>query len=200
VRRIEVDVGGHVLTGAALGRADANLLANNPVRQSYRLFTTESRFATGPAIHARAGFAFSRRLAVEGGLTLSRPEMRTSVSGDAEDAPALAVVQRIDQYFFDASVLFMFERWRASARTVPFAAAGGGYLRQLHEGQTNIEHGQVYHAGGGVKHWLLARNQGRIRGAGVRADARLYVVVGGISVDASPRPHAAISGSAFVAF
>lgn len=200
VRRVEVDVGGGLLGGAALGAADANLLANSATRQPFRVFVAESRFGIARPLHARAGFAFNRRFAVEGGLVLSHPEMRTSVSGDVESAPSLAVVQRVDQYFFEASVVVMLDQWRVGSRTVPFAVAGGGYLRQLHEGLTVIEQGHVYHAGGGVKHWLFARDRGRLRAAGLRADARLYLLANGISFDAGPRPHTAISGGVFVAF
>jgi hypothetical protein len=73
VRRIEAEVGGGMLRGAALGSADANLVANDPVRQPLRLFTADSRFSSAPSLIARAGWAFSRRFAVEGGLVLSRP-------------------------------------------------------------------------------------------------------------------------------
>ena len=67
----------------------------------------------------------------------------------------------------------MLDELRMGPRLVPFAAAGGGYLRQLHEGQTLVEQGQVYHAGGGLKYWLLTRKVGAVRSAGLRTDARI---------------------------
>jgi hypothetical protein len=94
----------------------------------------------------------------------------------------------------------MIDEWRMGRRTVPFAAGGVGYLRQLHEGLTVIEQGHFYHAGGGVKHWLMTRERGRLRAVGLRADARLYLLAEGISFDADPRSHLAISGSVFLAF
>jgi len=186
--------------GAALGSADANLLANAPTRQPFRLFTADSRFAPAPTWHVRAGFAFSRRFAVEGGLVMSHPDIRTSLSGDSEGAPALTIAEQVEQYFFEASLVVMLDELKVGSRTVPYAVVGGGYLRQLHEGLTVIEHGQVYHAGGGVKHWLMARNRGRIRAVGLRADARLYLLASGISFDAGPRPQGAISGGMFIGF
>jgi hypothetical protein len=198
--RIEVDAGGALLGGAPLGSGDANLLANNPTRQSFRLFSTETDVGRAPALHVRAARALSRRFGVEGGVVIAHPEVRTSVGNDAESAPPLTVVERIDQYFFEASLVVMFEEWRVGAGTVPFAVAGGGYLRQLHEGLTVIEQGHLYHAGGGVKHWFVARTTGVIRTAGLRADARMYFLARGLSFDEGPRPHAAISGSVFVGF
>lgn len=199
-RRIEVDLGGGWLTGAPLGSADATLVANNPTRQPFRLYTTDSRLGSAPMFHARAGFALTRRWTIEGGIVLGVPELRTSVSGDVEDAPAVTIGERIDQYFIEGSVLVLLDQLRVTPRTVPFAAAGAGYLRQLHEGLTAIEEGHLYHAGGGIKHWLVARDRGRIRAAGLRADVRLYLLAAGVSFDKGPRPHVATSGSVFVAF
>jgi hypothetical protein len=198
--RIEFDIGGGSLGGAALCSGDANVLANTPARQPFRIFSADTRMARAGALHARAGVALSRRFGVEAGVVLGHPEVRTSLSADVENAPPLTVVERIDQYFFEASVIVMFEQWRVGRGTVPFAAAGAGYLRQLHEGLTVVEQGHLYHAGGGVKHWLVARDRGRVRTAGLRADARLYVLARGVSLDEGPRPHTAISGSVFVGF
>jgi hypothetical protein len=119
---------------------------------------------------------------------------------DLEGAPAITVAERIDQYGVDAGVVFMVHELGIGDRTLPFVTAGVGYLRQLHEGQTVVEQGHFYHAGGGIKHWLVARNAGLVRGAGLRADARMLFMAGGISFDDGPRTHAAISGSVFLTF
>ena len=42
----------------------------------------------------------------------------------------------------------------------PFVTAGGGYLRQLHEGLTVIEEGRVFYVGGGARYWIFARARG----------------------------------------
>lgn len=200
IRRLEVNFGGGLIAGADLGDVDANLTANRTTRQPFRLFTTETRAGTTPSVHVRAGFALNRDFAIEGGVMLSRFELRSSTSNDLEGAPSLTIVERVDQYFFDASIVIMLEQWRMGRGTQPFLAAGGGYLRQLHEGLTVIEHGHVYHAGGGVKQWLRARRDRTIRGFGLRADARVYFLVRGISFGADPRSHIAISGSMFAVF
>jgi hypothetical protein len=198
--RIEVDIGGGWLGGGSVGEADAELLANERERRPFTLFSADGRFSSVPALHARAAFALNRRFTVEGGVVFSRPNLEVSTSADVEGGPSLTIVERIDQYFFEGTVLVLIDEARMGARTVPYAAAGAGYLRQLHEGLTVIEHGQVFHAGGGLKHWLVARNAGRIRAAGLRADARVYVLASGAALDDRPRPRLAISGSVFVAF
>jgi hypothetical protein len=122
------------------------------------------------------------------------------VSGDIEGAPDLTAVERLDQYFFEGSLLVMFDGLGLGSRTVPFAAAGAGYLRRLHEGLTVVEDGQVYHVGGGIRHWLMTRARGAVRAVGLRADARLYLLADSAASDVSTRSHAAISGSVFVTF
>ena len=200
VRRVEVDAGGGLIGGAALGARDATLRSNAQAREPFRLFTADSRFARARAVHVRTGFAFTRRFGVEGALSVSRPEIRTSITADAEGAASVTSVERVDQYLVDVSLLMMVDALRLGGRTIPFVAAGGGYLRQLHEGHTLIEEGQVYHAGGGLKHWLLTRPNGVVRSAGVRGDVRVELFRGGISFDDNPRPHVAVSGSLFVGF
>lgn len=200
VRRLDISIGGGWFGGAELGSSDANLRANTSPAEPLRLFRTETRMRRAATLQAEVGFAFTRRWGVEGGVVMSRPELRTSISDDAEGAPPIAVAERIDQYLFEGRVLVMLDEIHLGPRTVPFAAAGAGYLRQLHEGRTVVEEGHVYHAGGGLKHWFFARDGGLIKAAGVRIDARLYLLVAGIAFEDGPRPHGAVSGSAFVTF
>jgi hypothetical protein len=200
VRRIEADAGAGILGGGGLGSADANLRRNDPVRQTFRLFATSSDVGRAPLWLVRLAFPLSQRFAIEGALTKATTDLRVSATSDFEGAPSITTTETIDQYFFEASVLVMLDELRIGTRAVPFAAAGGGYLRQLHEGQRLVEEGEVYHAGGGIKYWLMTRKAGAVRSAGLRADARAYFLRGGISFDDRPRSHVAISGSVFVGF
>ena len=200
VRRIEADAGAGILSGGGLGSTDANLRRNDPVRQTFRLFATSSDVGRAPLWLLRLAFPLSRRFVVEGALTKATPEVRVSATSDFEGAPSITISETIDQYFVDGSVLIMLDELRIGSRAVPFAAAGAGYLRQLHEGQRLVEQGGVYHAGGGIKYWLLTRKAGTVRTAGLRADANAYFLRGGISFDDHPRSHVAISGSVFVGF
>ena len=200
LRRPEITVGGGLLGGASLGAADATLRANERALQEFRLFGAASDFGSTPSMHVRGGLGLSRRMAVEGGLTWSRPEIRKRIEGDVEGAAPLTVAEQTSQYFVDGSLVIMLDELRVGGGLVPFLAAGGGYLRQLHEGRTVVEQGQVYHAGGGAKYWLHTRGAGRIRATGLRGDVRAYFLRGGIDYGTGPRPHLAVSGSIFVNF
>jgi hypothetical protein len=200
VRRPEVSIGGGWFGGAVLDAADANLRANASPPQPLRLFSANTRMAGAPALAVDVAFSFDRRWGIEASVTTSGPELRSSISADSEGAPTLAVVERVDQYVIEGRVVIMLDEVRLGQRTIPFATAGAGYLRQLHEGHTVIDEGRVYHVGGGVKHWLLARDRGLFKALGVRLDARLYLLTSGIAFEDNPRPQGAISGSAFVTF
>ncbi len=182
--------------GLSFGSADANLRTRTG--DDYLLFTTDSRMGGAPAIEARASHGIGRRYAVEGRFGFARPELRTSISGDAEGAPELEVAEQIDQYTFEGALLVLFG---GAGRTVrPFVSAGAGYLRQLHEGQTLVEHGVVYHVGGGVRAPFFARQQGAITTAGVRADVRLNLHSGGAALADGLASKVSIAGGVFVGF
>jgi hypothetical protein len=186
-----------VLAGAALGSDDANL--RTPDGSDLRMFAAESRFGAARMLEARAAFALTRRYAVEVRFAVSHPELLTKVTADVEGAPDIALAERVDQYVVDAAILVTLDRVRTGT-IVPFASAGAGYLRQLHEGLTLIEEGIAFHLGGGIKHPFVSRDRGRLKAVGVRGDVRLYLLAGGISVRDRPRPHIAAAGSLYVGF
>jgi hypothetical protein len=200
--RLEATVGAAWLGGASLGESTAELRANRTGTPApFTLFDTESRFGSGVGFDLRAGYGLTRSFTVEFGLLYSRPEVQTRVTGDVENAPELSVVEPVEQYFIDGSLVMMLDGLAIGSRTVPFVSGGAGYLRQLHEGQTLVESGPVYHVGAGVKPWFARRDSGFVRGAGIRVDGRLYLLVNGIELEGSgARPHGSISGSVFLTF
>jgi hypothetical protein len=126
--------------------------------------------------------------------------VRTRISDDAEDAEALTVEEDLDQYFVEAAGVLLLDRFRIGDRTIPFVSGGAGYLRQLHEGRVLVETGQVYHLGGGLRHWLRVRDRGFLRAAGLRLDARAYFLANGFVLEEGARPHGSISGALFLTF
>lgn len=198
-QRWEVGGGVGYLTSAGLGGRDASLRGNGTPPQPYALFATDSRLTGEPLWVGGVGFALSGRLAIEGRLGFSRPELETSVRADAEGASPVTVVERIDQYVVDAGVVFRVDEMRV-ARLVPYAAGGAGYLRQLHEGLTVIEQGHLYYLGGGIIRDLMTRSHGIVRAAGLRADARVYFLSGGVSVNDRRSRQGSFTAGLFVRF
>jgi hypothetical protein len=196
--RIEVAGGGGWFGGGALGPSDANLRANSTGSSPYRLFTTDTQFGAAPVLEARVSVALSRRFAVEGRLGYSRPELRTTISSDAEQGNAVTALERMDQYMVDGSIVVMLGSGFGSL--APFVAAGGGYLRQVHEGQTLIVDGHSYHVGGGIKRRLFTHERRFVKSAGVRGDVRVYLLSGGEAFDTDTHSRFAASGSFFIGF
>jgi hypothetical protein len=179
--RFEVTGAAGLQTGADLGARNGDLRANSTTAQPFTLFTTDSTMSRSWLADVRLGFVMSRRVSMEGRLGYSRPTLETSVGADTEGAASITVVERVDQYVIDAGVVISLDEMRFG-RVVPYAAGGVGYLRQLHEGFTAIEQGHMYHLGGGLKRDLFTRDRRVIRAAGLRVDARVNLLSGGISL------------------
>jgi hypothetical protein len=198
LHRLQLGAGIGFLSGAVLGDADATLRSSTST-DSYRLFATTSRLASTTVLDLRAAIDLSRRFGLEAHALYGHPELRTSVSGDVENAPSVVAVERLDHYLIDGGVVIKLDELRMKGWQ-PFAAAGAGYLRQLHEGLTVTEEGQVFYVGGGVRRLLMSRDRGFLRGLGARGDVRLNILSGGVTVEDKTRTHVAVSGGVFVVF
>ena len=150
------------------------LLTRNPTTGSspLELFDASASVDAAPGLHARLGVYLSRSVSVEGGLEYSRPVLGVRVSGDFEGAGATAATETISRYVFNGSVVVHLPGLSfAGGRGVPFVTGGGGYVRELHEGNELVDTGQQIHAGGGVKFWFGNRR----RRFGFRGDVGVAV-------------------------
>jgi hypothetical protein len=171
--RLQVSVGAGWLGGAEFGEQSGDLrtASGGP----YRLFESDTRLGGTGLFEARVGFALTKRLTIEGRAAIAKPELQTTVSSDAEASGSFTAVEDIDQYIFDGGVLVHLDEGQAFGLS-PFAIAGLGYVRQLHEDQQLVETGHLFYVGGGVTRGLFARSQGFIRSGSIRADLRLNVL------------------------
>ena len=199
LHHLEVSLGGGVFGAGSLGSIDANLRANSATPQPYRVFSTSSRLGAAPLLETRLAFTLTRRLSLEGRFGYSRPDVRTSVSGDVESAPAVTIIERIDQFAIDGGIKVRIDEWRLTGFT-PFVTAGAGYLRQLHAGQALVEQGHNYFVGGGVTRPLVTRNRHMVKTIALRGDGRLDLLVGGIGPRDRPRPHGSFSAAIVIGF
>jgi hypothetical protein len=198
LRRLQLAAGLGFIGGAPLGMADANLRSGGS-NESYRVFATSSRLVGATVLDLRAAVDLSRRYAFEAHALYGHPELRTSVTADVENASSVTAVERLDHYLIDGGIVIKLDELSVKGWQ-PFAAAGGGYLRQLHEGLTLSEEGRVFYVGGGARRVLFQRGRGFMRGLGVRGDLRLNVLTSGITVEDKARRHPSASASLFVVF
>jgi hypothetical protein len=73
-------------------------------------------------------------------------------------------------------------------------------LDAVHEGLTLLESGIGFRGGGGLKYPLVMQRRGRIKGAGIRADAALIVMTSGLAAESGGTRQATASGSLYLSF
>ena len=194
---MELSVGAGFLGASSLGTADADLRGRN--NQSFQLFDSSSRIGVSVPVEVRLDFLLGPRYVFEIRGAWSRPELETSVSGDVEGAPGLTLVERVDQYSLDFGLLV--NLGQARPRTlVPFVSGGAGYAGAVHEGLTLLENGISFRGGGGFKYPLVMQRRGRIKGMGIRADAAVIVMTGGLAGENDTARQVTTSGSLYLTF
>jgi hypothetical protein len=194
--------GGIIWTGGyAIGDRTAELRGNavGPTAPPFTLFRAESSVDARTGVPVRVGFAVTRDLTVEFGVSYQRPGITTSLSRDAEVAAVAIDAERLSQYVFDAAALWQLPGLRLGARARPFVLAGGGYLRQLYDERTLVEHGSIYYAGGGLRYWLRGGDGSR-HAVGIRTDARLQWRIDGVEFEGNTRVAPAVAAYAFFEF
>ena len=105
--------------------------------------------------------------------------LSSELSNDAEQADSTTATETLTRYVFDGTVLYHFGKGKA----MPFVAAGGGYIRELHDGYGVVETGNEFHAGAGLKHWFSGGKQR----FGLRAEAGVMSRSGGVDFEDARR-------------
>ena len=195
IGRVQVGVGVGWLGGSVFGEQPADLRAASG--GPYRLFESDTELASTGEFEARIGILLTRRYGIEGRAAMSSPELRTVVSSDAETTGSFTLAEQIDQYVFDGGIVIRLDEWGTSG-LAPFASAGVGYVRQLHEEHELGEDGYLFYVGGGFTHALFSGGQGLIRAASVRADLRLNLI--SMELDDGRRSQGSVSGSLVFTF
>lgn len=200
--RFEIGGGAWWLGGYDLGTRDAVLTGNaDTPGGALVLFRTASEIAPGPGLEIQVGYRLAERLVAESAFAYDRPELRTSISGDAEQAPAAVASDRLSQYVFSGAVrVHVLDGRRPGRRLSPFVLGGAGYLRQLTSDTFTVESGTIVFAGGGLTWTLGSRPSGFGRAWGARVDARFNWRTGGIDVEDTGRSWPSVGGGLFARF
>lgn len=178
---------------------DASL--TGPTGDRVRLFSTSTELARAAGLELRLGRRVTRAVQAEVSASYSTPVLTTSISNDLEGGAATVASESTRQVTVEASAVVDVGRGRVGSRVFPFVTGGGGYLRQLHEGDTLVQTGRIYHVGGGARIPLVTRGRNRrFKQLGVRADVRAILRTGGITFDGRAHVSPAVTASAFVRF
>jgi hypothetical protein len=148
---VELSGGGTWTRGYGAGSADATLSRNSPAgAPPLTLFTVNGRVLPAAGGEVRVGLFLARRVSAEATFQYSRPVLRARITNDVEAATSTDADGTNTSYLMGGSLLYHF----GSGHVVPFVSGGGGYLRQLHEANSDLLTGTEVHAGGGLKYWL----------------------------------------------
>ena len=191
---VEAGAGGAWTQGFDLTSSDADLTRSGGTNP-FTLFSADGSVGAFPGAYAKVGVYLSRAIAVEAGLRYAKPTLSYDLSGDAESADDVTASETVSHYVFDGSVLFHFtDASFAGGRGVPFVSAGGGYIRELHEGDELVETGNEIHATLGVKYWFGAAR----RRMGLRVEAGVSSRAGGFDGDERRTLPVALGGLTFL--
>ena len=196
--RVDLSVGARWTGETSVGAADATETAAAGNR--YRLFTTDSALVSMVGVETRVDVRLTRAVEAEVAASYGARDLRTRIRSDVEGVPDTEAVEKVGQVSLEASLVVHLTRWPIARRATPFVTAGGGYLRELHEGRTLAETGAMYHAGGGLTMMLRSGGRGLLKAAGWRADARAVVRTGGIVFSDELRVAPAVGLSLFARF
>jgi hypothetical protein len=184
----EISGGGVVVGGFDLDERAAQLTSNTGTNGgTFDLFTVDGKIKMSYGALARIGIYVTPALSIEGGVRWTRPVNAQRITGDTEGATAITAEETLNQYLFEGSALWHFN---AGGTAMPFVYGGAGYLRELHEGDSLVEEGIEYHAGGGIKWWMGGRKR-----VGIRGEAGLSIRDGGFGAEDKRRVLPVAAGS-----
>jgi hypothetical protein len=176
-RRLELSAGVMLTGPVGLGTSTASLVA--PDGSAFTLFHTESRLAAGAGVEVHLGYRLTSKLTAEASGSWNRVGFRTAVSGDAEGIPDATLQLSASRFSVEGSATWILARRN---KMDFFARGGGGWMRELAEGNSLYEDAGIGSVGGGMKYWLKERTSGRIRRLGLRFEGRALVRSKGLTL------------------
>jgi hypothetical protein len=195
---VEIIAGVRYVRAVQLGDADAN--EARPGGGTFTLFTTSTTLRSARGVEAGVGFRITPTLHLRAIGSYAAADLETMIDSDAEGIPDSRATESIRQFAVEGTVAWDLAQYGSGSRIVPFVSAGGGYLRELHEGNALAETGATAHLGGGATVRLATRPQARMRSLGLRAEARALLRRGGVAFDDGIHVGPAFTASLFFGF
>ena len=165
----------------------------------FTLFRAESTLGRRAAGDLMIVLPLTPTLAVEAGGTVGRPTLTTRLSGDPEGATGDAASERVTDVEIGGRVSWLVPAGPWPRRLRPFVAAGGAYVRQLHQDRILVETGSAWRADLGTHLWLRG-GHGRGLALGLTAEMGWHWRTGGITFDDGVRSTPAAAVRMFAGF
>ena len=194
--RVEVDGGLHWSGPITFAGVNANEISFGGAPRT--VFESSSTLEASPGVEARIGVRLTSILQVESSVAWGKTDLATHITADQEAADA-TITEPVTQYLIEAGLLARLGHWRVG-RVSPFAVAGVGYGRQLHDGQTLVETGLASYVGGGLHYWLKTGGKRRLKAAGIRAEVRGTLIKDGLTLDGATHLMPVVGATLFFRF
>ena len=195
-RRVEVGANLRLLTGVQFKDVNANELAFGGATRA--LFKSTSRFEPAACAEARVTVGLTSLLEGEASIAFGRAQLTTKITQDQETSDA-TITESVTDYLVEGGVVAHLARWQRR-RAAPYASAGIGYLRQVHEGHTLVSGGPAAYVGAGVHYALKEQSGGGLRVAGLRAELRGSFLMGDVALDGATHVLPAVIAGVFFHF
>lgn len=197
-----VAVGGTVSGGESLGSRTIESRAvavGTATPAGAILFRTDSTLDRGVGGDIVVTLPVTRTLALEARGTAGRRTLTTRISGDAEGATGSASNERVTDVEIGGRVSWLLPGGRWPRRLRPFVAAGGAYLRQLHQDRILVETGSAWRTDVGTHVWWRG-DRGRGTALGATVEVGWQWRRGGIAFVDGSRGSPAATARLFVGF
>lgn len=182
-RKVEIGVSAVVSGASSAGATRSELLdsSGNPVT----LFEAKHRTSVGPGVEAGLLYRLTPRVALELAGSWIRPDFETRITSDFEGTDDTTLSLGMHRFSAEAAVVRHFGRRGA---VEPYVRAGGGWFRELTTDRALVDDGVAGHVGGGFNYWVREGSAGWLGHVAIRADVRLVMHHGGITMgDAGTR-------------
>jgi len=195
-RRVEVGADLRWLTGVQLKDVNANEIAFGGATRA--LFKSATSFEPAPCAEGRVAVGLTPLLDAEASIALGRSQLTTKITQDQETADA-TITEHVTEYLVEGGVAAHLARWQRR-RAAPYASAGIGYLRQLHDGHTLVSGAPAVYVGAGVHYALNESSKRGLRVAGLRAELRGTILMGDGTLDGATHILPSVIGGVFFHF
>lgn len=163
------------------------------------VFRTDSALESSVGLAVRIGARLNDVFTAEATLSRNKADLSTRVTADIEGVADTSASEPVIQFLIEGGVRARLRRWQTE-RLEPFLSGGGGYLRQLNDGQTLVQTGRSWYAGGGVIYGLKSGGTGWLKSSGLRFDARATLLEQGVALDDGRHLVPTFGGAFFVRF
>jgi hypothetical protein len=159
------------------------------------VFRSSTTFEPAACPEVKVIVGLTSAFEVEGAFAYGRTHLTTRITQDPE-ASNVTISEAVSAYVVEAGVSAHLARWHRG-RSVPFVSAGAGYLRQIHDGQTLVDGGPSWYAGGGVRIPFGTDTVRGLKSAALRLELRATILRGGSTLDGSMHVLPSVIGGVF---